>query len=103
MVGIPQALKNGNYVVFGHWHSNRGSVTWGDGTSGFRAVVDATNSLVGSNPNDRVGFDGAIKLRNGNYVVLSKSWNGGKGAVTWGDGSTGTTGVVDASNSLVGQ
>ena len=41
-------------------------------------------------------------LANGNYVVDSPEWNGGRGAVTWGDGTVGSRGVVTAGNSLVG-
>jgi len=41
-------------------------------------------------------------LSNGNYVVESPYWNGQRGAATWGDGSAGVTGPVDATNSLVG-
>ncbi len=45
-------------------------------------------------------------LSNGNYVVCSQSWDNGAinsaGAATWGDGTTGTVGVVSAANSLVG-
>jgi hypothetical protein len=69
--------------------------------------VDSGNSLVGSNPGDRVGFgyrfdDGIRTLTNGNYVVLGLHWNGDRGAVTWGDGTVGITGDVDDTNSLVG-
>jgi hypothetical protein len=41
-------------------------------------------------------------LTNGNYVVASPSWNGSLGAATWGDGTAGVTGTIDAGNSLVG-
>ena len=45
-------------------------------------------------------------LTNGNYVVRSPDWNNGAateaGAVTWGSGTTGVSGVVSAANSLVG-
>ena len=46
-------------------------------------------------------------LTNGNYAVAFPNWigdaaGGGVGAVTWGDGLTGTTGQVSALNSLVG-
>jgi hypothetical protein len=45
-------------------------------------------------------------LTNGNYVVLSPFWNNGAvidaGAVTFGNGTTGISGVVSAANSLVG-
>jgi hypothetical protein len=105
------ALANGNYVVLSQfWNGNRGAATWGDGTRGVTGPVSASNSLVGSNPGDysagdRVGSS-VTALGNGNYVVQSPYWNGGEimgfGAVTWGDGTQGVTGVVDASNSLVG-
>jgi hypothetical protein len=45
-------------------------------------------------------------LANGNYVVQSRFWDDGAitdvGAVTWGNGQTGTVGEVSALNSLVG-
>ena len=49
-----------------------------------------------------IPWQGIIGLRNGNYVVESSSWNGGRGAATWGNGLTGTRGIVSAANSLVG-
>jgi hypothetical protein len=88
-------------------------VTWGDGRTGVRGPVDTGNSLVGSNPSDQVGsgvpgseqthpIPGVTALANGNYVILSPYWNGNRGAATWGDGTAGVTGPVDAGNSLVG-
>jgi hypothetical protein len=95
-------LSNGNYVVDSpSWNGNRGAATWGDGTSGVSGPVDASNSLIGSDPNDGVG-SAVTPLSNGNYVIRSPSWNGGRGAVTWGSGTDGISGPVDASNSLVG-
>ena len=48
----------------------------------------------------------ATALSNGNYVVSSTLWDNGAvadaGAVTFGNGVTGVTGVVNAANSLVG-
>ena len=45
-------------------------------------------------------------LTNGNYVVSSPYWDNGAvadaGAVTWGSGTTGVSGVVSSANSLVG-
>jgi len=42
-------------------------------------------------------------LKNGNYVVKSDEWGHGLidevGAVTWGNGSTGVSGVVSGLNS----
>src|SRR5260370_21691959 len=69
-------------------------------------TVSEVNSLVGGNPGDNVSsgaFDnGIIPVSNGNYVVVSQLWNGNRGAVTWGNGSTGVTGTVSDANSLVG-
>ena len=87
---------------------SQGAVTWGSGIAGTSGIVSATNSLVGTTGNlpqmvygDSVG--GAVTaLANGNYVVGSPSWNGNKGAATWGNGAAGVTGVVSAVNSLVG-
>ena len=96
-------LNNGNYVVASlYWNSNRGAATWGNGSTGISGIVSVANSLVGSNPGDFVGNGGITALSNGNYVVESPGWNGGLGAATWGDGSTGITGTVSAANSLVG-
>ncbi|MFN5622819.1 MAG: hypothetical protein ACK5DM_02645 [Planctomyces sp.] len=110
--GLTQ-LTNGNYVIAsGEWDSgtisNVGAVTWGNGTTGISGVVSSTNSLVGSTANDYVGgvFSGVTALTNGNYVVRSSNWDSGAvanvGAVTWGNGTIGISGVVSSSNSLVG-
>jgi hypothetical protein len=60
---------------------------------------------VGSTTGAWVGHT-ITALTNGNYVVCSPEWYiAGKsysGAVTWVNGSTGITGVVSSSNSLVG-
>ncbi len=99
-------LANGNFVIRSTtWSSSRGAVTWSSGVSGIVGIVSASNSLVGANANDRIGiqFNGGVTaLSNGHYVVASGNWNGNRGAVTWGNGTTGVTGVVSSSNSLVG-
>jgi len=107
-------LSNGNYVVDSpYWNGNRGAVTWGNGSTGVSGTVSDTNSLVGSNPGDLVGglqyyepqdsvYSDVTLLSTGNYVVGSPSWNGNRGAVTWGNGSTGVSGIVSDANSLVG-
>ncbi len=41
-----------------------------------------------------------MALTNGNYVVASENWNGNRGAVTWGNGTSGSSGVVTTTNSL---
>jgi hypothetical protein len=105
------ALTNGNYVVVSvDWDNgavaNVGAATWGNGATGIVGPVSPANSLVGSQANDNVGFDGVRPLSNGNYLVISKSWNNGAavdaGAATWGNGATGITGIVSPTNSLVG-
>jgi trimeric autotransporter adhesin len=104
-------LTNGNYVVAsGSWRNgaaaSAGAVTWGNGLTGIAGVVSAANSLVGSSPIDIVGATGVYVLANGNYVVRSYRWDNGAatnaGAVTWGNGNTGISGLVSATNSLVG-
>ena len=101
------ALTNGNYVVASsNWDNGSvydvGAVTWGNGTTGITGEVNSSNSLVGANALDYVGLGGVTALTNGNYVVASASWDGKRGAVTWGNGTTGLTGVVSSSNSLIG-
>ncbi|MBX7053789.1 MAG: hypothetical protein K1X36_02455 [Pyrinomonadaceae bacterium] len=122
------ALKNGNYVVRTFlWDASPtqtdvGAVTWGNGTTGTSGTVSSSNSLVGSTTGDRLGIintsvkttivctmrtSGVVALDNGNYVVGSSLWDASVsatdvGAITWGNGAAGITGVVSASNSLVG-
>ena len=105
------ALSNGNYVVASSSWANAdasaaGAVTWGNGTGGISGAVSSSNSLVGTHTNDYAGIDGITALSNGNYVVDSSLWANGSatnaGAVTWGNGSGGTIGVLSSSNSLVG-
>ena len=103
------ALSNGNYVVASpYWGNDAGAVTWADGTTGVVGTISSANSLIGSHPSngpatfsDQIGTS-VTALSNGNYVVDSPHWFGNTGAVTWGNGTTGTTGVISAANSLVG-
>ncbi len=110
-LGAAIALTNGNYVVSSpKWDDGTvvdvGAVTWGNGTTGISGAISAKNSLVGSQANDSVSFNGVTALTNGNYVVNSRYWHNGAivdaGAATWGDGTKGISGVVSAANSLVG-
>jgi hypothetical protein len=103
-------LTNGNYVVRSpDWDNgdaaDAGAATWGSGTVGVSGIVSSTNSLIGSSADDRVAST-IVALTNGNYVVSSLNWDNGEadnvGAVTWGDGMTGISGVVSSTNSLVG-
>ena len=100
------ALANGNYVV-GAPQWNNGSDQVGaamliDGSGQYTGnPISAGDALVGTTAGDWVGAD-ISALRNGNYLVQSSSWNGGTGAVTWGNGTTGITGPVLPSDSLTG-
>ena len=105
------ALSNGNYVVLSSFWDNStvanvGAVTWGNGATGIVGPLSTANSLVGSTASDMVGYNGVAPLSNGNYVVTSSHWDNGPtvdvGAVTWGNGTTGISGVVSVTNSLVG-
>ena len=107
-----RALTNGNYVVASFtWGGFVGAATWGNGTTGVIGVVSSSNSLVGSTGGDNVSStfasgNGITALTNGNYVVGSSNWQSSPGtnvgAATWGNGTTGVTGVVSSSNSIVG-
>ena len=104
-------LTNGNYVVrTPGWHNGTGAAvgaaTWGSGTAGVSGVISAVNSLVGSISGDMGNSNTFVALTNGNYVVGSPFWDNGAavdaGAVTWGLGMTGVSGIISAANSLVG-
>jgi hypothetical protein len=121
--GVVTALSNGNYVVGSPAWTNgaaagAGAVTWGSGTAGVSGAVSATNSLVGSTANDYVDGNsvtalsngnyvgGVTALSNGNYVVDSPAWTNGAaanaGAVTWGSGTAGVSGIISTMNSAIG-
>ena len=90
-------LTNGNFVATG-----AASATWGSGTTGVNGTVSAANSLIAAGSSAQGTTVAVTSLSNGNYVVSFIGWNGNLGAVTWGNGTTGTTGIVSAANSLVG-
>lgn len=101
------ALSNGNYVVVsGSWSNGAtlyvGAATWGNGNGGTVGPVSPSNSLTGDEGNDEFGGTGIIPLPNGDYVVSSARWHSFTGAATWVDGSAATSGVVSATNSLIG-
>ena len=105
-VGSAVGISNGNYVLNSpNWGAtNVGAVTFVDASVGTSGTVTAANSLAGSTANDNVGSS-ITALTNGNYVVRSPNWDGSAvntGAVTWASGTTGITGAVSATNSLVG-
>ena len=72
-------LANGNYIVASYlWNDQRGAATLGDGKKGVSGEVSDLSSLIGSQPNDQVGYV-VGPLPNGNYVVDSLFWNGNRG------------------------
>jgi|GEM_PF-3108972 len=93
------ALDNGNYVVT-HNSASRGVIFWGDGAVG--GHVSSTR-LSGGPTGAVVPFPEHItELTNGDVVVATPDWDGGRGAVTVIDGSAGLDGSISAANSLVG-
>ena len=109
-VGISvTALTNGNYVVSSpYWQSANGMVgaaTWSNSDHPTVGPISAANSLIGATNGDTVSSGGITALTNGDFVVSSPNWqNAGAdvGAVTWGNGCSGTFGSVASANSIVG-
>jgi hypothetical protein len=112
-------LPNGNYVVRNPFWNNgpiqqAGAVTLCNGGTGCAGSVAATNSLVGSNRFNHIGYESGNSngsktlkiLRNGNFLVLSPNWSNGSiealGAVTFCREDGPCLGVVSHENSLVG-
>jgi hypothetical protein len=105
------ALPNGNYVVGStNWangaSARAGAATFGDANIGVAGPVSASNSLIGSALDDRIGSGGIVVLPNSDYLVVSPQWRNAQsphaGSVTLGSGSSGVVGAVDVANSLVG-
>ena len=94
-------LAGGDLVVISPlWDNgaevNAGAVTRISASAGLSGLVNASNSLIGS------PFARVTPLRNGNYLVVSSTWNGNRGAVTFCDVGSACVGAVSAANSLVG-
>lgn len=86
-----------------------GAVAWVSGTGGTVGRVSASNALVGTTSNDRVGSFGSNSIhvtKGGNYFVATRDWDRGSvvnaGAITWGSGIAGVSGPISSANSLVG-
>ena len=100
-------LPNGNFVVTDPFYDAPGPITDVGAVYLYDGVTLAViSTLTGSTAGDAVGSGGVTVLSNGNFVVRSPLWANGAainaGAVTWGSGTTGVTGVVSVANSLVG-
>src|SRR4051794_25557570 len=103
-------LSTGNVVITAPFDdaggTDAGAVYLFNGATG--ALI---STLLGSHVGDRIGTglsqgNPVTALSNGNFVVVSAFWDNGTildaGAVTFGNGMTGVSGFVSASNSLVG-
>ncbi|MDG1390125.1 MAG: hypothetical protein P8P79_16930 [Halioglobus sp.] len=110
-------LGNGNFVLaspfFDHGDlADAGAVTLVDGSQAATRSTSVANSLVGTAENQHLGASTDVTvhdvwvLRNSNYVVTNPSWGNtgvaGPGAVTWGSGTSGVSGEISSSNSLIG-
>ena len=105
-------VDNGYLVLAPSWGADRGAVTFsrsGGTGAGPIGVIDASNSLVGSTPGDRVGSGtvdlAVVPLSAGWYAVQSPDWNGGAGAITFVTATSAPArlqGTVGAGNSLLG-
>lgn len=104
------ALPNGAYVVMspswtGQDHASTypaGAFTWlkpvlhasTHTATGVTGVVSADNSLVsGEHTGSATGLS-TLVLPNGNYVAIMPGWYDDRGAVTLGNGATGTFGTI---------
>ncbi|MCA8997567.1 MAG: hypothetical protein KDA80_11285, partial [Planctomycetaceae bacterium] len=107
-------LSTGNVVVASPYDDagglDAGAVYLLNGATG-----ELISTITGSSSGDRIGEDGGgafglggiRALSNGNFVIISPQWEdaGAKpdvGAVTFGNGITGISGVVSSANSLIG-
>jgi hypothetical protein len=79
-----------------------GAVTWMEGPTERQGVIHEGNSLTGQSAGDAIGLHGAILFKSGHYVVISRDWQGKRGAFTWCDGYQPTVGKVASQNSLTG-
>jgi hypothetical protein len=115
-VGWTYPLSNGNYVIVSSNYSNGatagvGAVTWGNGRTGIKGSISATNSVIGTTAQDIIGATTGMRrffaTANGNYIFASSYWsrNGATshaGAVTLQRGNGAYAGMVDGKNSVLG-
>jgi hypothetical protein len=96
------ALPNRNIVVTDPTYSIPGGAQNVGAAHLYSEDGRLISSLTGSAANDGVGRNIVVLPVNGNFLVLSFSWGGLRGAVTWCSAQTGCPGEVSAANSLVG-
>ncbi|MBC7380318.1 MAG: hypothetical protein H7346_23175, partial [Burkholderiaceae bacterium] len=107
------ARWNGNsgFVVgSSQFSNNTGALSFSDANGNFAfGTVSSANSLVGSATGDRIGsgYFEQFQFANGKMLITSRLWgagtgSSGKGALTLLANPSQASGVIDASNSLVG-
>lgn len=106
----PLVLSNGAYLVGSYSWDNgaetqAGELTWCPSTGCQNMVISTTNSLVGSTTYDWVGSE-MQEVGDGYYVARTSGWQkgsiAGAGAVTLCDITTGCSGVITSTNSVLG-
>lgn len=101
------ALPNGNFVVTDPGYDGPGPITDVGRVYLYNGVTLALiNTMTGTTAGDFVGSDfsgrGITVLANGDYIIASSSWNGGRGAATRCNAATGCPSTISSANSLVG-
>lgn len=100
-------LPNGNFVVTDPGYDVPGGASNVGAVYLYSPTGQQISKLTGGSSDDAVGSGGVTIVGNGNFVVRSPDWAYGigahdAGAVTWGSGVSGVSGVVSEANSLVG-
>ncbi|MDB6132721.1 MAG: Cadherin proteinputative collagen-binding protein [Verrucomicrobiales bacterium] len=91
-----EILSNGNGVV----RSSAG-VTWISADMGINGQISSSNSLFC--PGEIAGGVPVVQgLKDGNYVAAWPDFDGGRGAVVWGNGTVGSAGTVQDGTALTG-
>ncbi|MCU0868199.1 MAG: filamentous hemagglutinin N-terminal domain-containing protein [Burkholderiales bacterium] len=100
--GLFDNLSGSHLIGSTSWGGDRGAWRVVDGNVGAAGQITAGNGLVGANTGDRIGARGVESANPGSGgrvpYLMSPDWSGGRGALT----DLTRTGVVGASNSLVG-
>ncbi len=99
-------LSNGNYVVADPQFDSGSLQDVGAVYLYNGATNQVISAITGSTADDFIGEKGLKEVGTSNFVIISPAWDNGAvvdaGAVTWVNGTTGFTGQVSATNSLVG-
>lgn len=101
------ALTNGRYLIASpNWRNgtlaNAGALTVLSGNATAVGLVSSSNSIVGTQAEDRIGGGGVFALPNGDAVAVSPGWHSGRGAITQIRTASANLDAISASNSLVG-